>query len=88
MKRSTFKNFYAKRLKKVLFEQLKKNDPKIRGGGLNPPFQNSGEVVWEEWRDVEVLGVEEATVLYRGAFCLMVAAGVEFLEFSNVTLYD
>ena len=46
MKRSTFKNFCAKRLKKVLFEQLKKNDLKIRGvepppskiqGGLQPP---------------------------------------------------
>ena len=37
---STAKNFYDKRLKKVLFEQLKKKSQ--NQGGLNPPFQNSG----------------------------------------------
>ena len=39
---TTIKNFYAKRLKKVLFEQLKKMIRK--SGGVEPPFQNSGGV--------------------------------------------
>ena len=40
---STFKNFYAMRLKKVPFEQLTKKKSRNQGG-LNPPFQNSGGV--------------------------------------------
>ena len=42
-KRSTFKNFYAKRLKKVLCEQLN-NKFSRNQGGLNPSLQNSGGV--------------------------------------------
>ena len=41
-KRSNFQNFYVKRLKMSYVSNETTSSLKIRGGGLNPPFQNSG----------------------------------------------
>ena len=46
------------------------------------------EGAWKEWPDDELPGVGDATVLYRGAFCLVVVAEIEDLDFCTVEVFE